>query len=254
MSLPQLRRQHWTSSRWLCSVKRTANVASWSAEAEHALAAVAHSAAKDAHCPAEDAQWSAEDAGGSTNGTVQCAKRRRQLRHLMIRIEPARLRQQPQPCCPDSLGLRADHRLRPAEGRAIGTDAYHRHPLGLIPFHLPLEPPSTCDELLLAQLSGSCRRARHEIRDPIAPLEQLPLLPRLEHARREPRGVQHGPKPIAGPSKVMASRARIQSRIDTAEQDAQPRRDHVRHRPTRGRNHLGARGMLGLFPYFYFFK
>src|SRR5206468_332039 len=63
---------------------------------------------------------------------VQLPKRRRQLRHLMIRIEPARLRQQPQPRWPNPLGLRPDHRFRPPKRRAIRTDPYHRHPLGFI--------------------------------------------------------------------------------------------------------------------------
>ena len=185
---------------------------------------------------------------------MQLAEGGREFWHLMIGIEPARLWQEPQPGRPDPLGLRADHRFRPPERRAIRANPDYRDPFRPIPLHLPLEPPSTCDELLLAQFGGGRSRARHEIRDPIPPREQLALLPRLEHARREPGRVQHGPKPVPGPSKVMAGRSRIQSRVDAAEQDAQARCDYVRHRPTRGRKHLGARGTPGLFPYFFFFR
>ena len=70
---------------------------------------------------------------------------------------------------------------------------------------------------------------RHDIGDPIPPLQQFRLPERRELSWREAPGVQCRPEPITRPGKVMPHRARVQSRINPAKQHSQPRRKQVRH-------------------------
>ena len=114
------------------------------------------------------------------------------------------------------------------------------HPPRPEPLHFALEPPGARDELVRRQLGGRSGRARHEIRDPIAPHEQLALFPRRENAIGEPGTMQHRPEPVPGPSEVVTGRAGIETGIDAAQQHAQPMRDHIRHRATRRPEHFGA--------------
>src|SRR5581483_1244517 len=106
-----------------------------------------------------------------------------QLRQLMIRVESARLRQQPQARIADALLLRPDRRARSREADAIRADANDRHPARSIAAHLALEPLVSVDELVARQLRGSRRRARDEIGDAAAVVEQQPVLPRLQQTR-----------------------------------------------------------------------
>ncbi len=169
----------------------------------------------------------------------------------MIRIEPARLRQEPQSCRAEALLLRPDQRLGPPERRTIGPNADHRDPLRPVALHLPLQPPRPGEELLPLELGRGRRGPRHEIRDPVARVQQLPLLPRREQARGEPRAMQHGPEAIAGPREMMARRAGVETRIDAAEEHAQPGRDYIGHRLARCCQHLGAAGRFGLHPFLF---
>src|SRR6266576_670336 len=164
----------------------------------------------------------------------------------MIGIEAAGLWQQPQARRAETLRLQADHRAWTPERHAIRPDPHHRYPFRLIALHLALEALPTGEELLLTQLSRRRGGARHEIRDPVPQLEQLLLFPWLQNAVGESRAMQHRPKPVARPGEVVASRTGIETGIDPTEQHAQPRRNHIRYRPTRRREHLGAGRCPGL--------
>src|SRR5438034_4623457 len=196
--------------------------------------------------PIEDIDWlrkrTAERgpglAGRAKSLVIKLPERRRKLWHLMIGIEPARLRQQPQPRRPQPLRLRTDHRARASERGAIGADPDHRHPLRPVALDLALEPPRARDELVRRQLGGRRGGAGHEIRDPIAPLEQRALFPRRENAIGETGSVQHGPKPVARPREMVTDSTRIETGIDAAEQDPQPLPNHISHRAARSREHL----------------
>src|SRR5215475_14688547 len=83
--------------------------------------------------------------------------------------------------------------------------------------------------LFVGQLRGRGGRALDEIGDAVAALEQLAFFRR----RKQPVGKssleQSRPEPVAGPGEVMPYSRRIQSRIDTAKEQLQSVRDHVRH-------------------------
>src|SRR5262249_14900453 len=87
-------------------------------------------------------------------------------------------------------------------------------------------------------------RARNDIRDAIATLQQLPFIKRGQQTLRESGGKKCGPEAIAGPREVMAHRGRVESRIDAAKEYAQIRRDHVANRFLSGRAEL----FFGWFP------
>src|SRR6266513_2326022 len=168
----------------------------------------------------------------------------------MIRIEAARLRQEPQSRRAEALLLRPDQRRGPPERRTIGPNSHHGDPLRPVALHLPREPPRPGAELLPLELGRGRRGPRHEIRDPVARVQQLALVPRREQARGEPRAMQHGPEAIAGPSEVMARRAGVETRIDAAEEHAQPGRDYIGHRLARRCEHLGPGWTCRTSPFF----
>src|SRR5437867_2674560 len=146
-------------------------------------------------------------------------------------VEAARVREDPDPGSADPLRLRPDRRTRPPEGGTEGTHAEERHHGRTETADDAADPPGAGSELSLGQLGCPRRGPRHQIGDAEPGLQQLALLERRELPAREERAVERLPEPVAGPSEVMADGARVEARVDAAEEHLQPRPDDVRDRP-----------------------
>ena len=114
------------------------------------------------------------------------------------------------------------------EGRPIGHHAHDGDDPRPEASHLARETLSAGAKFGGGELVGRRRRARDEIRDP-APEGQELRGPRWrQEARGQARGEKRRPEAVPRPREVMTRRARIQARVDPAEEHVQAR---ARSRP-----------------------
>ena len=152
----------------------------------------------------------------------------------VVRVEPARVRQHPDPGGTDHRLLRPDPGLRRAEGGAVRRDADHREPPGLQGQHLLAQYDAPVDHLGGRQLVGSRGGPRRDVGDAQSEVEELVLLVGAELPGREAGPVQSRPEPVARAGEVVTGPGRHQAGVDPAEQHPQARRDHVGQQPVAG--------------------
>src|SRR4249920_4143492 len=104
---------------------------------------------------------------------------------------------------------------------AIGADAEERDRPRAVAPDLGGQALAPGDEFPRFELIRGCGGAVDQVDDAVARFQQLELLGWMQLPRREPGAVQRRPEPVARAREVMAGGARIQSRIDAAEQDPQ---------------------------------
>ena len=99
-------------------------------------------------------------------------------------------------------------------------------------------------EVAAAKVAGALRRAVRGVRHADPELEQGELLVRLEEPRREAGVVQQAPEVVARVREMRAGRRRDASGVDPAEDDREPRREHVGHvaRRAERRRRVGTHG------------
>jgi len=173
---------------------------------------------------------------------VQRAEGAHERGELVMRVEAAGVGQHPELGVAEALALPAGDGLRPREGQAVGLDAHDGDAHRRVAAHLALEAATARHVLGPRQLGGVGGRARDEVRDPAADIEQPPLVPRREHVIGEARAVQRAPEAVARPREVVARRARVQAGVDAAEEHLQPRRDEVGDGASVRGGELGLRG------------
>jgi hypothetical protein len=153
----------------------------------------------------------------------------RQIGQLVIGVEPAGIGQDPHHGVVQPLRLKAERRSRALEGKTVGADPDHCHRARSKAADLPEEPPLSGPQLIRRELGRGCRRARHQVGDPNAILEEKFLLPGLQEPAGKAAGVESGPEPIARPGEMMAGGGGVESGIDAREEDAKAGRDQVGH-------------------------
>src|SRR5262245_17154676 len=167
---------------------------------------------------------------GFEDSASQFAERAGKVGRPVVRVEAARVRQDPDERARERLGLSAECGLRAIERRAERRDAHDSDRARPEPAHLAFEPPAACSKLLSLERRRRCRGARDEVGDPDAKRDERRVLPRREAPRREPGCVKRRPEPVSRPREVMAGCARIEAGIDATEQHVEIGRDHVADR------------------------
>jgi hypothetical protein len=149
---------------------------------------------------------------------TQAVELGRQLRQLPVRVEPARVGQQPHPRRAEGGLLRPDRGARRVERHAVRGDPDDREPPRTQPLHQRPQAVAAGAQLRVAQLVGPCRRSVHHVRDAQPEGGQLTLLRGQQAARGEPAQVQRGPEPVAGPAEMVPGQRRDEAGVDAAEQ------------------------------------
>jgi serine/threonine-protein kinase len=176
---------------------------------------------------------------------AQLPEQLRQVRGLVVRVQPARVRQHPHARSADRVRLEAERRFRARERDAVRRHAEHREHLRSVLAHLGVERLTALYHLAVGHFGGGRGRARHHVRDAVPEWQQFALLARIEQPRGEAGGEERGPKPVAGPPEVAPDGRGVQARIDAAEQHLQPVRDHIGKCGVLRGEQLRARGFRG---------
>src|SRR5215469_229717 len=146
-------------------------------------------------------------------------------------IKTARVRKDPHSRSAGQFRLRADRCPRLPEGGPVGSDAKNREPRDAEFSGHPSECHAARPKFLSVKFIGSSGRARDDVGDTQANVEEQVLLTWLKLAIGEAGPLQGRPEPVTWPGEVVARRSRVQARVDPGEQHPQPRRDQVRNRP-----------------------
>src|SRR5262249_21246372 len=126
----------------------------------------------------------------------------------------------------------------------VSTDAQYGYCARVIAPDARLEALAPGNELPGRELVGGSGSASDEVGDPVAGLQQLALLRRIEQAPRKARPVERRPEAVAGTREVMTGRAGVEPGIDAAEEDPESRRDCVRDGLPGCREQLRAGGLV----------
>lgn len=122
----------------------------------------------------------------------------------MIRVETARVGEDPHDRTSESLRLSSEAGLRLIERHSERADSDDRDGARLIATHTALKASASSTQLRRIELIRRDRATRDEIRDSTAACEQRATFPGREQARGEPGRVQRRPESIARPREVAA--------------------------------------------------
>ena len=125
----------------------------------------------------------------------------------MVRVQSARIGENPKSGGPDALRLSSRHGAGPPERDPVGADPHERYPAWAKTPHLALEPPASSAQLIGCQFPGRRGCASDEIRDAHTHIGKEMLLPWSEHSGSESREVEHAPEPVSRTSEVKAGGA-----------------------------------------------
>ena len=144
-------------------------------------------------------------------------------RQLPVRVQPARVRQHPQPGAADGEVLRSDGGGADPEGDPVGGHADHRQPAGADRAHEGPEPLAPGHQFLVGELVGPRGRPRHDVGDPEAEGAQRVLLLGEQQPRGEAAPGERRPEPVARAREVVPGRRRHQPGVDAAEEHPERR-------------------------------
>src|SRR6185503_19239319 len=116
----------------------------------------------------------------SIQRTPERAKAAHEVVHLIVRVGPARIGQNPGLDPVDGLGLASRARERPIERAPERFDAQYGEHSRAVARELATQLPPPVFELARSQLGGPARGSVDEIRDPAAVSEQLAVLERRQ--------------------------------------------------------------------------
>ena len=149
--------------------------------------------------------------GGACQSAVeaetQFQERAREVRRSMMRVEPAGIRQHPQPRALELLRLLAERRTRPVERRSIRHHSHDGDNAWAKASHLARQLLPAGAKFSGIELVGGRCRARDEIRDAAAERKELAALAGGEEPRSEARCEKRGPEAVSRPREVMSGRA-----------------------------------------------
>src|SRR4029453_16308406 len=109
-------------------------------------------------------------------GIPETPKQFDERRKLVVRIQAARIGQDPDRRPLEALRLASDRGVLQGEGVAVGTPPEEREHLRAIAPDLGGEALAAGDELLRRELVGGRRAAVDEVRDPVTCTQELVLL------------------------------------------------------------------------------
>src|ERR1051325_2493628 len=134
----------------------------------------------------------------------QLLKQTRQVFGLVMSVEAARVRQDPEARIIHPLSLKTQPRFRTSERASIRSDSEHSDVTRAVTLHLRRKQPSARDKLLRRQFIRRRGRARDHVRNPVSALEQFALLRGRKQSFGESGGVERGPEPVARTREVVA--------------------------------------------------
>jgi hypothetical protein len=135
----------------------------------------------------------------------------------MIRIQAARVRQDPQRGIRYRLVLTAKRRAQAIERDAVRPKADDCDDARSISTDLTLEASSARAKLPVIELGSRRGGSGHQVRRAAFGLEQLGLLPGVQPPGREARVVEGWPETVAWSREMVAGRGRVEAGIDPAE-------------------------------------
>lgn len=143
-------------------------------------------------------------------------------------VDSAGVREDPNSGVADPLGLRSNRRPGLSERATVGTDPQNHQPARSVLAHSALQTTTAMDKFIEGELARIGGRARNDIRETIAQLEQVLILPGMVGAHGKPSRMQRRPKTVSWPGEMMAHGSRVESRVDTTEEDSESGSDDVR--------------------------
>lgn len=170
-------------------------------------------------------------AAASTTLTGKLLKlpiQRNQIRKLEVRIQPARIRQNPKMRAAYFLYLKPQPGLWHVESRPVGGYTEHRKHPGLAGKHFFPKPPSSFKQIVPGQLSRRGAGSLKDVGNAITIIEQLRFFPWMQQARRETSAMKGRPEAVTGAGEVMAYYDGVEARVDAAKEHFQIRREQVR--------------------------
>ncbi len=177
-------------------------------------------------------------------GPPQLAVQFRQASELVMRVQSARVRQDPHRRLAELFRLPSQFRLWPTERGAIRRHPEkgdHPRPIAL---HLPRQPACPVAQLFVTQLVGGRGRGIGDVGNAVSVFEKASILRRVQPPVGEAGGMQRRPEAVAGPREVVADRGGLQTRVDADEENFQTPGDDVGNATaSRGRD-LGGRRLL----------
>jgi hypothetical protein len=162
------------------------------------------------------------------------------LRRLIVRVQTARVREDPDLRGTDRFVLQTQLRFRAIECGAVGADADDGEVPRCVAFHFAREDLPAFDQLFAGQLGGGGGGAGDDVGDADAEVEELALLGGREEARREAGAMERGPEAVPGSSEMLLDGSGVEAGIDAAEEDVEVRRDDVGQRRVGGCGEVGA--------------
>jgi hypothetical protein len=144
-----------------------------------------------------------------------------------MRLEAARVGQEPKKRTSEEFGLATDYRFRSKKSRAVGLQTEHCDAAGLQHPYLCFELRRAFAQLGGTEFAGGGRHPVRQVRDAYAESEQNVLLGGQEDRLGESTGTEQLPEPIPRPGEMQAEVARERPGIDPTEEHAQIRTDQI---------------------------
>ena len=176
-------------------------------------------------------------------GDSQFPKQLRELRGLVVGVQAARVREDPDPGRADRFILQSQFRFRSVERSPVGAHADDGQVARGVALHFAGEDLAAFDELRAGQLVGGGGGAGDDVGDADAEVQELALFGGGEEAGREAGAVEGGPEAVAGAAEVLLDGGGVEAGVDAAEEDAQVRGDDVGQRRVGGRGEVRFRGL-----------
>ena len=145
----------------------------------------------------------------------------------MIGVQPARIRKNPQPGLSNSLLLTTGFGSRPVESCAICAEPKHSDPSRLVFLHFALQSDTARTIFVIIELRGCRRGSSNDCRNSISRCKELIPLARMKKTIRKSSGVECRPEPVAGSCEMQCRSTGIESRIYSAEEDLEIRRNQI---------------------------
>ena len=160
-----------------------------------------------------------------------------QGRQLVVGVQTARVREDPELAPGEALRLRSEPDVPPAERDLVGALSDDRDdPWPEAVDGLP-EAHRASAQLVVGELGGRRGRPGDEIRDPDPDVQEHVILVGSQQPGREAGAEEGRPEAVPGSGEVMAGRARDGARIDPDEEQPEARTNDVWDAPCVGWDH-----------------
>lgn len=165
----------------------------------------------------------------------QLSKQPRKVLGLIMRIQPARIRQHPNQRIADGLTLTTQLGFWNIKRASVSADSQDRqHPRAIATYLRP-QPSPALNEFFSRKLGCGRGSARYYICDSTPEPQQFAPFKRRQQSIGESGLMKCGPEPVSGASEMTFDRAGIKARIYPAKKHPQIARDYIRHGIVDGR-------------------